>query len=282
MKLIITILFCLLSSQAVFAEDLTWGIAGDAGKDTKHATATRESLKESGVFNLIMPGDNLYNSNYKTVWSPWSDAGFKFDVVAIGNHHGGYQKEVDFFKMPAEYYSKSQSGRVRFIVLNSDNTKTVKAQADFLEKELKAATEPFIFLVYHHPTYTLSHAHKWEEKESFQLALRPLLKTYRSKITALLLGHDHLSMFAEFADLPVVLAGSVHEVRLDLPINNTQQGTAVKTRWFFDYKPYWARLTVPEEGKEVKIEMVRAADQVVKCSVSIETGLAMKLNSDCG
>ena len=64
----------------------------------------------------------------------------------------------------------------------------------------------------------------------FQLAIRPLLIEYRSSITAVLTGHDHLAMIAEFGDLPVIISGAVQEVRNDVAVVDTSQdGVQIKT-----------------------------------------------------
>ena len=57
-----------------------------------------------------------------------------YDVVAIGNHNGGYKQEMQYFQMPAEQYS-TVIDQARFIVLNSDNDSSGPAQAQWLDRE---------------------------------------------------------------------------------------------------------------------------------------------------
>jgi hypothetical protein len=58
---------------------------------------------------MVMAGDNIYlpHESYSEPWSPWKVAGFVFDVVAIGNHNLSYDKEISYFQLPGEYYSKT-------------------------------------------------------------------------------------------------------------------------------------------------------------------------------
>jgi hypothetical protein len=256
-------------------------VIGDAGRTNTNSQMVRDSILRNGVKNSVLPGDNLYSGTYPKVWSPWSTAGINFDVVAIGNHNGGYAKEVAFFGMPSEYFTKVIDG-AKFIVLNSDNNNTGAVQAKWLETELSAATEKIIFLVYHHPTYTVSKFHVWTEKSKFQTAIRPIIWKYRSKITALMVGHDHLASIIHFNDLPVFLSGAVQEVRSDKPVNNVQDGVTVQTSWYFDNNAYWAKLTWDSQLATAQFDYIRGKDDRVSCTAVVNTGYRAKLDSNCG
>ena len=274
------VIFTLLGVTPTWAARLEWAIISDAGEWTAEARSVQASILKTPVRNLILPGDNLYTSTYVDVWNHWSEKNFKFDIVAIGNHNAGYAEETRFFRMPGEYYSKV-FGAARFIILNSDNIETASAQAAFLASELSAAQEPFVFIVYHHPTYTLSHIHSWDEKKSFQLAIRPVLKKFRSKITALFVGHDHLALLAHYDDLPVILSGAVKEVRSDTPVSGIQDGVTVTTDWMFNTKPHWARLTLQDGATAARVDFIRATDDQLVCSVTLKTGIRAKLSPGC-
>lgn len=281
MKQIYIFLLLSLIGLSTYANTLELGFIADAGKKTTNAAMVLSSMSRNKVFNLVMAGDNLYSSTYDSVWQNWLSAGFNFQVTSIGNHNGGYAKEVAFFKMPGEYYSRNYGIDARFIVLNSDNQKTTPAQMKFLENELLTAKEQFIFLVYHHPSYTISHFHKWTEKRQFQLALRPLLWKYRSRITGILAGHDHLALIAQFNDLPVFISGAVQEVRSDSAVNQVQDGVNVKTLWFFQKKPHWTRLTFDSASNSARIDYIRAFDDKVVCTANVTTGHAAILEQNC-
>ena len=280
-RLLFCVQFVWLFSFSAAAADLQFAITADAGKTNANSVSTRASIKRAGVLDLILPGDNLYESTYSEVWSPWTADGFRFSVTAIGNHGRSYAEEMQFFGMPSEFYAKQFEGIVRFIVLNSDNESTSSQQAAFLQNQLENATERFVFLVYHHPSYTLSHRHNWEEKRTFQLAIRPILANYRDKITAILVGHDHLALLAQFGDIPVIVSGAIWETRDDSPINNTQQGVAITTQWFYDRHPYWAKLSVPDHGNSTVVQYIRSSDDEVRCSASIVTGQSATLSDNC-
>lgn len=274
-------LLLLLSSQALAA---SYAVVGDGGHWNAMARSVRDSiLRDSGTRALILPGDNLYDvaKTYEQVWSPWSSKGLVFDVVAIGNHTRGYAEETRFFRMPGEYYARSEGALVRFLVLNSDNERTAAAQAQWLDQELTNARERFVFPVYHHPTYTVTSYHNWKEKAAFQRTIRPVLRKHRARITALLLGHDHIASLVTFDDLPAVVSGAVHETRAPERWNDTQDGVAVRTQWIFPRRAYWVRLRLPDEGAEAQAEFVRADNDQVSCGVRIATGKPAVLSSRC-
>ncbi len=260
-----------------------FAIVGDAGKWAAGSKLQLESIQRTSVRSLIMPGDNLYSGTYQSTWGPWQKAGFNFDIVAIGNHNGGYAKEVAFFGMPAAFYAESIPGLARFVVLNSDDKKTVNEQMQFLDRELTAAVEPMVFLVYHHPTYNVSSDHTWDERRDFQLALRRRLTQFRKKITAVIIGHDHLAALGHFADVPYILSGASWNIRSDRAVNNIQQGVSVRTDWFFDDVPYWVKLSFTARGRtpQARVDFIRASDDQVRCTSFIETGAAAVLGANC-
>jgi hypothetical protein len=275
-----TFVLSLLGAPRVHAAE-SFAVVGDAGNWDGNSKEVRDSIVRSGLKRLVIPGDNLYNlaSTYAAEWAPWSTQGLTFDVVAIGNHHAGYPREVAFFKMPGEFYSKSFGSEARFIVLNSDHVATAARQSSWLREQLESATESNVFVVFHHPSLTLTSFHKWKERREFQESVRPLLFEYRSKITAVLNGHDHIASLIEFNDLPVVVSGAVQDIRPSTAIDNVQAGISVKTRWLFDLTPHWVRLDA--ESGSATVRFVRASDDRVMCSVTLARGKRAVLGSDC-
>jgi len=246
-------------------------IMGDAGQAGSELNRLKESLTKEGIDSVIMPGDNLYKGTYSSVWDSWKTAGFKFDVVAIGNHHDGYANEVQYFAMPGEYYSIQKNG-ARFLVLNSDNTKNIAAQFQWLEEQITKATEELVFLVYHHPTFTITGDHSWPEKKDFQLRMRQFLKTYGNRITALLLGHDHITSFIDFGTIPTVVAGSGRSARFAQPVSYNEDGFQIQTQFLAPKTQHWVLLEINEEATEALVHIVRVQDQKRICTSRLSKG----------
>lgn len=271
------VFFCSLAHALDFA------LMGDGGDWNPKAISGMQSMQRHGVRDLILAGDNLYSlkNGYDSVWSQWKKQGFRLDLVAIGNHTRGYPEEIKYFNMPGEFYSRTYDGIIRFVILNSNNTKNVDTQMQFLDNQLESAREPFVFLVYHHPTYTLSKHHNWEEKPSFQKSIRIRLDKYRSRITGVLLGHDHIASAIHFGDLPAIVSGAVQEQLEGIPVNNVQAGKTVKTAWMYNKTPHWVRLFWQSNSDNVTIQFVRSKDDFVGCTAHLRTGQKMTLESNC-
>jgi len=249
----------LIADIALYAQ--SFAVIGDAGRITSGSKSVRNSILQAGVRTLVLPGDNLYSGTYENVWKSWSD--FDFSVVAIGNHNNGYQNEINFFDMPGEFYSKEYDGGLRFLVLNSDNTLNVDRQMKWLERELQKEAS-ITFLVWHHPSYNLG-AHSWDGKLKFQTAVRSLIRQYSSKISAVLLGHDHIAAFYCADNIPLILSGAVQETTQPVTRNyKAENGVNISTKWVFPQStPTWVRLDVDTENKSVVVKYIRASDNKV-------------------
>lgn len=254
-------------------------VMGDAGKEGNNLNSLRKSVEKENIKSVIMPGDNLYKGSYSDVWDIWKEQGFQFDVVAIGNHNDGYQREMAYFAMPKEYFSVVKFG-ARFIVLNSDNVKNVNEQFAWLEKEISTVTEKLVFITYHHPTFTVTKSHNWEEKKDFQLRMRQFLKSYGSRVTALLIGHDHITTFLNFGDVPVILAGSGREARGASPVSYVEDGFHIQTQYLAEQTQFWASLEIMEGAEEAKVTAIRVSDQAKPCSARLRHG-TMTLDGSC-
>lgn len=270
-RVLSALVFFLLVGAQSFADISSYAIIGDAGLWSPPTESVRDSIRRTGVRQLILPGDNLYQSEsgntYDRTWIPWREFGFVFKAVAIGNHSGGYPAEMKYFGLPGEFYSVQPTPHIRFIVLNSDDTANVPAQAEFLEKQLRNATEPFVFLVYHHPSYTVSKNHTWQEKGQFQNAIRGLIGQYRNKISGLIVGHDHMASLISVNDLPLIVSGAVRDTGKQKPVDYVDHGVRVKTQWLFDHTPHWTRLDIDSDKNIFQIIFVRAQDSRAVCSV---------------
>lgn len=256
-------------------------IIGDAGESGRELNSLKKSIEAEKITSLIMPGDNLYKGTYSSVWDSWKKSGFSFDVVAIGNHNDGYDREVRYFGMPAEYFSTVKMG-ARFIVLNSDNKRNVQDQMVWLERELSSATESLIFLVYHHPTFTITDSHDWEERSEFQNKMRAVLKKFGNKISALLLGHDHVTTFVEFGTVPAIVAGSGREVRKASPVSYEENGFHIQTQYLAPRTQHWVALEVMDDSSEAKVHVVNVNSNAITCTASINGyGSPMTLEKNC-
>jgi hypothetical protein len=273
------IVLCTTTSAEVFE----YGIVGDAGRLNARVHSVRTSLLKAQITHLIMPGDNLYDAekSYDEVWAPWRNDGFAFDLVCIGNHTKTYADEIQYFQMPGEYFAKQVSANVKFLVLNSDNEKTAQEQAAWFERELLASNEKFLFVMFHHPSYTLNWLHWSSEKLEFQNLIRPLLIKYRQKLTALIVGHDHIATYSEFGGLPVILSGATHDVRWGWAMDYNHRGLPIRTKWYFDFQPYWVRLTIDDTADYAKVEYLRAKDNKVRFAADLVPGLGRRTDSDC-
>ena len=244
-------------------------IVGDAGLIGPEMDALRDSIMNEKIKSVILTGDNLYFGNYAWTWNNWKKSGINFDVVAIGNHHKGYENEIKYFGSPGEFYSVVKNG-ARFIVMNSDNQANLDAQFGWLQEELTKAQEVLIFLVYHHPTYTSGSDDHWRQREQFQLRMRSVFKSeLAKKISAVFLGHAHISALINFGDIPAVISGSGREVLKAKPVSYMSEDTAVKSLYLAPQTQHWASLKISENATEAQIEFIRVADQARVCTAVI-------------
>ena len=230
-----------------------------------------------------MAGDHVYEHGkpHREIWGSWLDD-FNFFAVALGNHHQGYDKLKSFFGMPGEYYSKAGEG-YRMIVLNSDNKKNVDQQAQFLEQELELATEPFLFIMYHHPFASISSFHSWKEREYFHQKTLPILQKYREKIFAMFFGHDHISSAMEMDGIPVFLAASTFQSRESTYHDYVEQdrGIRVKTRWNYMTGRYWVRMVLDFESEQARFDYIRVDRNEVDCTINLGTDHRMVVEENC-
>lgn len=249
----------------------SYAIVGDAGIRNSTTEALRRSLAANKMFRLIMPGDNLYlpNSSYAATWDVWKKEGFQFPLVAIGNHHKGYENEVAYFGMVAEYYAVESKGAL-FLVLNSDNKNNYSKQIEWVDQALTRSNYPLTFLVYHHPSITLTDTHNWEERPGFQDGMRAVIKKHANKITSLIVGHDHAAGVFMMDQVPLVLSGASWESRkIRLPIKKDPEFTATGLWATTQGGFWWAKLDYNVLTKEVYVHFNRFDKQQNVCTFRI-------------
>lgn len=254
-------------------------IIGDAGQKGTSLENLKKSITKESLSSLILPGDNLYSGSYQSVWDDWKIEGFNFDVVAIGNHNESYAGEMAYFDLPSEYFSVVKFG-ARFIVLNSDNVFAVDKQMAWLEKEIDSASENLIFLVYHHPTFDVGSKHSWKEKRDFQLKMRQIFKTRGAKISAVFVGHDHISAFVDFGNVAAVVAGSGREVRPAKLVSYIEDGFQVETQFLAPENQHFAELDIDEGSASAMVHFINVRTNKVVCSGRVSHG-PMVLDPNC-
>ncbi len=256
------------STAADVAKPFPMAIVGDAGLAGSDLDLLRDSIALHRVQSLILTGDNLYFGSYSGVWDQWKRNGFRFDVMAIGNHHKGYENEIKYFGAPGEFYSVVKNG-ARFIVLNSDNQANLEAQFTWLNTELTEAHEALIFLVYHHPTYSSGSDDHWDQKAQFQTKMREIFELHKNKISAVLLGHAHISSVMSFGSIPAIIAGAGREVLKATPVSKIEDGVQVQTMYLAPRIQHWVKLEISENANEAWFHFVRVSDQTYACTAHL-------------
>lgn len=233
----VVLLFCSLANAGS-----SFAVLGDTGKWNSNAQMVLAAILKTKIRNLILPGDNIYDTEktYSEIWNPWTQAGFVFEMVALGNHTRGYAEEVAFFKMPGEYFSKVVDD-VRFVVINSDDRVHFEKQGKWLEDQIKTSKEKMLFIVLHHPPYTATQFHNWKEREKVLTSVRLFLSRYPEKITGVIAGHDHIAALMTAGEIPIVISGAAQDQRPGEIMNYVDGGVKVQTRWLYPGSPHWVR-----------------------------------------
>ena len=251
----------------------SYGVIGDAGHWNNNSKGVRDSMISYGVKDLVMPGDNIYDTSldYDIVWGPWIEKGFKFSVVALGNHYLDIPMEMEFFNMPAKFFYKDFDD-TRFIVLDSETMDVLGQQKSFLEDALSSSDKNFNIIVYHHPMASISYRHGWRERESFHLTMRPVLKKWSKKINLIINGHDHIASLFTYDELPVLVSGAVFE-SISAPAFSYQQedGGYVLTRWVNNEGYYWVKLDTDISKDLIELTFVRSDVGQESCKVILRS-----------
>ena len=142
---------------------------------------------------VVLVGDNLYGSErpqdfakkFELPYKPLLDAGVKF-YASLGNHDAREQRSYKLFNMDGKlYYSFSPKPNVRFFALES--TYPTPEQIQWLETELKASSNDWKIVFFHHPLYSSGDRHGSDLR--LREVLEPLFVKYN--VSVVLNGHDH-------------------------------------------------------------------------------------------
>ena len=111
---------------------------------------------------------------------------------AMGNHEVNHQYYFDFFYLPGnERWYAFDYGNARFICLQVDGIVDfgpASEQYDWLERELAANTQPWLFVYFHIPPYTSSREEP-DIEQDVREALAPLFEQYG--VDVVFTGHHH-------------------------------------------------------------------------------------------
>jgi hypothetical protein len=189
--------------QSTQASTTRFVAIGDMGSrmagQFKLATAMANAYQQHPFTFALTLGDNIYpdgdvkrrgEASFTQPYKPLLDAGVRF-YPSLGNHDvdsGFMADQLDFFKMPARYYSFTQ-GNVRCIALDTNQFDPVQQQwlKRQLSQPLPVGKPPYWTIVYgHHPIFS-SGMHG--NNASLFKSLKPLLEG--GHVDLYLAGHDH-------------------------------------------------------------------------------------------
>jgi predicted MPP superfamily phosphohydrolase len=176
---------------------LKFSVLGDFGTGGSSQYQLADQMaKLHGRFNyqiVVLVGDNLYGSErpqdfqkkFEIPYKPLLDAGVKF-YACLGNHDAREQRYYKLFNMNGKlYYTFDPKPNVRFYFLES--TYPVPEQIQWVEQELKASSNDWKIVVFHHPLYSSGERHGSDLR--LREVLEPLFLKYN--VSVVLNGHDH-------------------------------------------------------------------------------------------
>jgi hypothetical protein len=179
------------------AGSLKFAVLGDFGTGEPQQYQLAEQmikLRERFKYELVvLVGDNLYGperpqdfaNKFEIPYKPLLDAGVKF-YASLGNHDSREERYYNLFNMDGKlYYAFTPVSDVRFFALES--TYPVPEQIDWLEKELKASSNNWKIVFFHHPLYSSGDRHGSDLR--LREVLEPLFVKYN--VSVVLNGHDH-------------------------------------------------------------------------------------------
>jgi len=197
----------LLATQSTFrAQDLSlpnrsgsvrFAAIGDngTGEQAEYDIARQmDSWRRRFPFDMvIMLGDNMYGSQrpadfvqkFERPFKPLLDAGVRF-YASLGNHDNPGNNAYKPFNMGGARYYTYGRGNARFFVLDSNLLD--RAQLDWIERELRDATEVWKIVYFHHPLYSDGGRHG--SAVDLRVRLEPIFTRYR--VNVVYSGHDHL------------------------------------------------------------------------------------------
>jgi hypothetical protein len=142
---------------------------------------------------VLMTGDNMLGSQqprdfgpkFEQPYRPLLDAGVRF-YAALGNHDDPSSRFYPRFNMQGDRYYTFAVKNVRFFAF--DTNALDRKQLAWIESALKAATEPWRVVFFHHPLYSNGGRHG--SNVEIRVELEPMLVAHGVQVV--FAGHDHV------------------------------------------------------------------------------------------
>jgi predicted MPP superfamily phosphohydrolase len=212
---------------------------------------------------VILVGDNLYGSErpqdfkskFEIPYKPLLDAGVKF-YASLGNHDSREQRYYKLFNMDGKlYYSFSPMPNIRFFAVES--TYPVPEQIQWLENELKASTNDWKIVFFHHPLYSSGDRHGSDLR--LRDVLEPLFVKYN--VSVVLNGHDHFyERVKPQKGITYFVVGSGGQLRA----GNIDKGSGITAKGFDTDQAFMAAEIT---GDEMYFNTISRAGQTVDSGV---------------
>src|SRR5688572_639431 len=180
------------------ADSVKFAVIGDNGNGTREQYELAQQMAEQRSrfpFEFVlMMGDNVYGSQrpadfaakFERPYQALLGAGVTF-YAAIGNHDDP-NADVRYppFNMNGARYYTYTKGPVRFVV--ADTNFLDQVQLTWLQRTLKASTEAWKIVYFHHPLYSNGDRHG--SSIELRVQLEPLL--VENGVDVVMSGHDHM------------------------------------------------------------------------------------------
>lgn len=178
-------------------ESLKFAVIGDNGTAKRPQIELAEQMvqfRRQFPFDLVvMVGDNFYGSQkpadlenkFARPYKGLLDEGVTFQA-ALGNHDDVSTINYAPINMRGQRFYTYTRRQVRFVVLDTNILDA--AQLAWAESTLRAATEPWKIVYFHHPLY--GNAGRHGANVDLRVRLEPLLMKYGVQVV--FSGHDHV------------------------------------------------------------------------------------------
>jgi hypothetical protein len=208
---------------------------------------------------VVLVGDNLYGSErpqdfqkkFELPYKPLLDAGVKF-YASLGNHDAREQRFYKRFNMEGKlYYTFTPKSNVRFFAL--DSSYPVPEQIQWIEKELRASSNGWKIVFFHHPLYSSGHRHGSDLR--LREVLEPLFLKYN--VSLVLNGHDHFyERIKPQKGIAYFVVGSGGQLRA----GNIDRGTGLSAKGFDTDLAFMAAEII---GDEMYFNVISRPGQIV-------------------